>query len=329
MTRSWGWWTQHKLDILENYLQAFATASASVEHRIYLDLFAGWPQNVSRETNQPILGSVHRAIKARPPFTRVCLFELPPKAQRLEAALREQYPDREDIDVYSGDSNQKIHQALRDLNSGKGLRWAPTFAFIDQYDHEVHWSTLQQIAAFKDRRRTKAEMWILFGTSFYARGLRVQQETLDSEYGAGLTRMLGSTQWREITEGRQRKFLSPAQWRAELVNLMRWRLHHELGYRESLVLTIRNTNGSDLYDMIFVTDHPVGEKIMKHLYGKSGAQQAAWRSHALAVRRDRKRRDRGEDAMFDVPREFYVPVGDGHEQAVIQEPPHEPYRLPR
>lgn len=315
MARSWGWWTQHKLDILGDYLQAFATASKGVDERIYLDLFAGWPENVSRETNEPILGSVHRAIAASPPFTRICLFELPSKARRLEAALREQYPKRREIAVYPGDSNLTVSRALSDL-AQNGLRRAPTFAFIDQYDHEIHWSTLQKIATFKDPRRTKAEMWILFGTSFYARGLQLQQETLDSDYGDGLSRMFGSDEWRDITEGRRRRLLSPEQWRTELVNLMRWRLHQVLDYKESLALTVRNTNGSDLYDMIFVTDHPVGERIMKHLYGKSWAQQEAMRQHALAVRRTRKRSAQGEAPLFDVPREFYVPVGDGHEQAV-------------
>jgi hypothetical protein len=104
-------------------------------------------------------------------------------------------------------------------------------------------------------------------------------------------------------------------------------VHRVIGYKESLALTVRNTNGSDLYDMIFVTDHPVGEKIMKHLYGNSWAQQEAMRQHALAVRRAKRRSTQGEDPLFDAPPEFYVPVGDGHEQAVIHEPPREPFRL--
>ena len=327
MAPSWGWWTRHKLNILESYLQAFAIASKSVDERIYLDLFAGSPENISRETNEPILGSVHRAIAAHPPFTRACLFELPPRAGRLEAALRRQYPGRSGIRVYKGDSNVMITEALGDL-ANLGLRWAPTFAFIDQYDHEVKWNTLEQIAAFRNAHLTKAEMWILFGTSFYPRGLRLRQKILDADYGERLTLMLGSERWRDIVEGTRRGVLTPERCRAELVNLMRWRLHHKLGYKESLVLKIRNTNGSDLYDMIFATDHRVGERIMKNLYGKSPTQQGALRQHAREVHRSKRRlRDEGQGALFDVPPEYYVPVGDGHEQAVVQEPPHEPLRL--
>jgi three-Cys-motif partner protein len=327
MAKSWGWWTRHKLDILGNYLQAFATASSSVAERIYLDLFAGWPENVSRETNERIPGSVHRALATDPPFTRVCLFELPAKAQQLKAALGTTYPGRDEVRVYPGDCNTTIEQAVAELSAAR-VRWAPTFAFIDQFDTEVHWSTLEQIAAFKDQRRTKAEMWILFGTSFYGRGLQLQQELLDAKYAEGLSLMFGSEQWRPIAEGRRRGLLGPERWRAEIVNLMRWRLQTELGYSESRSLTIRNTNGNELYDMIFVTDHLAGDKIMSWLYGRSPAQQEAMRLHALTLRRDKRRGADGQDTLFDVGPELFVPAGDGYEQALVQEPPHEPYRLP-
>jgi three-Cys-motif partner protein len=326
MAKDWGWWTQHKLNILGDYLQSFATAASNkASERIYLDLFAGSPENVSRETKEPILGSIHRAIAATPPFTRICGFELPAKARHLDADLRRRYPDRHEIKIYPGDCNDKINEALRDL---AGVRWAPTFAFVDQYDHEVHWNTLKQLATFKHPNRTKAEIWILYGTSFYARGLRLQQATIDTGYASELTKMVGSEEWRDIAEGRRRQFLDPEQWRAEIVNLMRWRLERTLGYRYSRALTVRNTNGSDLYSMIFATDHDVGEKIMKFLYGKSPAQQEALRQHALMVRRDKKRRDRGQDTMFEVPREHFFPAGNGYEQAMIDKPPHSPYRLP-
>jgi three-Cys-motif partner protein len=326
--RDWGWWTQHKLDILGNYLQSFATASSKVPERIYLDLFAGEPDNVSRETNEPIRGSVHRALAANPPFSRLCLFELPKAARLLETELRKQYPERRGVRVYPGDCNATIGQALADLRR-VGLDWAPTFAFVDQYDTEVNWSTLEEISAFKNPRRTKAEMWILFGTSFYARGLRLRQESLDAEYAAGLTAMFGTDQWRSIAEGRRRELLRPEEWRAELVNLMRWRLHKDLGYRQVPALTIRNTAGQHLYNMIFATDHEAGDRIMSFLYGRSPQQQEAMRHHARVLRQDRRRREAGEDALFAVSAGMFTPLGDGFEQAVIQDPPHEPYTLPK
>lgn len=50
--RKWGWWTEQKLDVLGDYLAAFTTASTSAGATIYLHLFAGQDQNVSRSRDE-------------------------------------------------------------------------------------------------------------------------------------------------------------------------------------------------------------------------------------------------------------------------------------
>ena len=323
--KSWGWWTVPKLKILEDYLNAFAQASKyRASERIYLDLFAGWPDNVSRETNEEILGSAHRALRAQPPFTRVCLFELGPKARRLETALREAYPGRTGLRVYGGDSNVQLAQALKDLRE---VDWAPTFAFIDQFSSQVHWSTLVQLARFR-RAKTKAEMWILFATSMYPRGLVMPGGKMNADVAEAITRMLGTEEWHYIVEGRRRGLLSGREARDEWVNLMRWRLENELGYAKSHVFTMKNTSGHDLYDMIFTSDHEAGDRIMHHLYNKAASEHEEMRQHALALRRDRRAADRGEIPLFAVTRDMVAREAGG-QSVYVHEPPHEPYRLPR
>ena len=323
MAKSWGWWTRHKLQLLGEYLQAFATASNSVDQRIYLDLFAGWPKNVSRETEEPILGSAHRALSVDPPFTRVCLFELGAKARKLDEEIRQTYPGRDGVRVYEGDCNVKVGHALHDL---RGVAWAPTFAFIDQFDSEVRWSTLKELSQFR-RGKTKAEMWILFATSMYPRGLNLHGEAMNASYGDTLTEMLGSEQWIPIAEGRRRGILDPADARAEWVNLMRWRLQTDLGYVKSYGFTMKNTGGQDLYDMIFVTDHAAGDRIMRHLYGKAVSEHEAMRRHALVLRRDRRHEERGVTGLFDVSPEMVAGGTVEAAQVYQPEPPHEPYTL--
>jgi three-Cys-motif partner protein len=73
--RPWGFWTESKLHMLSDYLPAFATASKRAPSTVYLDLFAGQAENVSRETGQPIAGSLLRALRTEPPFTVVRGFE--------------------------------------------------------------------------------------------------------------------------------------------------------------------------------------------------------------------------------------------------------------
>jgi three-Cys-motif partner protein len=319
VAKPWGWWTRHKLQILGDYLQAFATASNSLDQRIYLDLFGGWPKNVSRETDEPILGSVHRALGVHPPFTRVCLFELGAKARQLEDEVRRVYPGRQGLRVYEGDCNVTVTRALHDL---RDVSWAPGFAFIDQFDSEVRWSTLEQLSRFR-RGKTKVEMWILFATGLYPRGLNIHGVTMNVNYGDTLTAMIGSDQWIPIAKARRDGVLSAAQARAEWVNLMRWRLEAELGYAKSYGFTMKNTGGQDLYDMIFVTDHPAGDKIMRHLYGKALTEHEAMRRHALAQRREQRL---NQPSLFDLPPEVYA--SNVEPSAVYEpEPPHEPYTL--
>jgi three-Cys-motif partner protein len=320
--KPWGWWTRHKLQILGDYLEAFATASKSQPERIYLDLFAGWPKNVSRENDEPILGSVHRALRVTPPFTRVCLFELGSKARKLEAEIRQEYPGRPGVRVYEGDCNVTLSRALQDL---RPVNWAPTFAFIDQFDSEVRWSTLEQISRFR-KGKTKAEMWILFATGLYPRGLNIHGEGMNANYGDTLTGMLGSEQWIPIAEARRQGKLTAAEARAEWVNLMRWRLQNVLGYKKSYGFTMKNTGGQDLYDMIFATDHEAGDRIMRHLYGKAFAEHEAMRQHALLQRRDRRREARiGMYGLFELSPEMTAGSNVQPSKVYEPEPPHAPY----
>jgi three-Cys-motif partner protein len=92
---------------------------------------------------------------------------------------------------------------------------------------------------------------------------------LNAEFGDRLTVMFGSDEWVPIVTAARRGELTPAQQRAELVNLMRWRLEHVLRYRMTHVFTMRNASGQDLYDMIFTTDHPAGDRIMRDIYSKA------------------------------------------------------------
>jgi len=327
VSQPWGWWTSHKLQILEEYLAAFARASSGQKERIYLDLFAGWPENHDRDSHETILGSVHRALAAQPPFTRVGLFELERKAARLEATLRARYPDRAGIKVFRGDCNVTISSALAALAP---VRWAPTFAFVDQFDCEVHWSTLEQISRFRPNHLSKAEMWILFGTSFYPRGLNVMQPLMNATYAEALTRMFGSEEWVEIIEARRDGALTPTGMRDELLNLMRWRLEKVLGYKSAHAFLMKKTDGQNLYHMIFVSDHAVGDRIMCHLYGRGLQQHEQMRKHALIRRRDKRHsKDHGVETLFSVEPSM-IKLSDAEATKIYQpEPPRPPYTRKR
>jgi len=291
MARSWGFWTRYKLEILQRYLDAFTTATKnrSATTSVYLDLFGGEPDNVDRDTQDPIDGSARIALNTTdPPFSHLRFFELEPNATKLHRALSVEFPDR-DWRVYAGDCNDTIREALADLRAGDA-GWAPTFAFIDPNGPHYRWTTLKALAAHKGlSAKTKVELWLLFPDPLFARMLPCTGEVRPADNTA-ITAMYGDPQWHAIWRAKLDSKIEPADAREEYVNLMRWRLEGTLGYRWTHQLEIRNTGGVPLYHLIFATDAEPGHRIMAHLYNKASAEFPPM-AQAARLRRVRCRRE--------------------------------------
>lgn len=263
--RPWGYWTEVKLQILGDYLDAFLTACQSQREIVYLDAFAGEGHGLSRVTGEVFQGSALRALDASSHnghrFTRLRYFERESKAAALEARLRADYPDR-DIRVYGGDCNTRLRDALDEL---RDVRWAPTFAFVDPDGLEVDWRTLEMLAAHKRGSKYKTELWMLFASSAPMRVLGLRKP-MTADAAAQITRLFGTTDWRPIHELRRAGALSAEEARDEFVNLMRWRLESDLGYSRTHPLHLKSERGVPLYHMIFATDNKAGDRIMSSIY---------------------------------------------------------------
>ncbi|MDE0319968.1 MAG: three-Cys-motif partner protein TcmP [Acidimicrobiaceae bacterium] len=136
--RSWGFWTEVKLDALAHYLPQFTTASRSARSTLYLDLFAGSVNNVRRDDeDRHFFGSTVRALETEPGFSTLRFFELDPNAAHLKKQLRERYPNDDRFRVIQGDCNKTIAGCLGDcwglseilckrrgLRVRSGLLWA-------------------------------------------------------------------------------------------------------------------------------------------------------------------------------------------------------------
>lgn len=286
MARAWGFWTKGKLEILRRYLNEFTTTTKNkAVECLYFDLFAGEAENVDRITGEPLDGSARIALSIDdPPFTRLRLFETA-RAQELEERLKSDFPGR-DLRVYPGDCNETIYKALDDLSD---LRWAPAFAFIDPNGPDIRWSTLEALATFKQGRRYKVELWMLFPEPMFVRLLRVDGEEVRAQDFERITAMFGTDVWSEIYQARVREELDPPKARMEYVNLMRWRLETELGYRRTHPFEVHNEQGRPIYHLIFATDHEAGDKIMSHLYSRALTEFPKRRQHAIDQRTGRLR----------------------------------------
>lgn len=326
--RAWSWWSEHKLDILSDYLSAFTRACKKSSKTVYLDLFAGSPANISREHGHNIDGSPHRALRTDPPFTTLRFFELPGKAEELERRLRAEYPGR-DIRVYPGDCNETIGGALRELHASDA-GWAPTFAFVDQQSTQIRWDTLRMLAQHRSGRKkgmTKVELWILCASGMIPRAISLNAEFMNARFAEQVDEMFGTTLWRDALKARKADLLTGEGFREELRNLMRWRLEHDLGYHSTQVFKVVNTSGHEIYDMVFATDHDAGQTIMRKLYGNAARQQEAMRRQALQHRRDRRDEEKGLQHLFGAAEMSFSTEKLHPSKLYVYEPPHEPYRM--
>jgi three-Cys-motif partner protein len=180
--RSWGYWTEGKLDILARYLDRFTTTTKNLaDARIYLDAFAGEGHGMSRTTRTQFEGSARIGLKvSSPPFDRCYFFELPDKAAELERELTRDFPGR-DLRVLPGDCNGTIPDALAELRRDN-LDWAPTFAFLDPDGMELYWETIEALAVHKQLRQPpskfKVELWLLFPSGGLLRNLALDDRRL-------------------------------------------------------------------------------------------------------------------------------------------------------
>ncbi len=330
MARSWGFWTRYKLELLQKYLDAFTTTTKNKStKRVYLDLFGGEPENLDRDTQDPIDGSARIALSVGdPPFTHLQFFELEPNATKLRQALSDEFPGR-NWRVYPGNSNETIRQALADLHTADAA-WAPTFAFIDPNGPHYTWRTLQALAAHKGpKTKTKVELWMLFPDPLFARLLPRTGELRPTD-DAAITGMFGDPQWHAIWRAKLDGEIEPSVAREEYVNLMRWRLERDLGYLWTHQLEIRNTRDLPLYHMIFATDSKPGHDIMTHLYDQAAAEFPAMAQQARSLRERAAREAQGVFDLFstleapEYPPSVPRAASAGRQRLYIHEPPDAP-----
>ena len=115
-------------------------------------------------------------------------------------------------------------------------------------------------------------------------GLKFTGEDPDPEYGAESTQCSAPTSGVNCWYARRDNVIDAAQFRAELVNLMRWRIEHELGYRMTIPLEFTNTTGHPIYTVIFATSNDTGDKIMTDVFAKHGVALERMRKLAKVER---------------------------------------------
>lgn len=315
----WDWWSEVKLQILRDYLQAFTRVVRSKSSQaVYLDLFAGSYENQRRHEPGTFAGSSQIALNIDPPFTRLVFCELDGPAQELCADIEAAWPRDSRWRVVEGDSNATLPEILTSLDA---VRWAPTFAFLDPKGLQVAWSTVETLARWRADKKTKVEQWVLFPEPALSRvlGLRGARGRRSAER---LDRLFGTNRWLAIHQMRRADQISPEAMRAEFVNLLRWQLEEDLGYRSTHALQIINTTGVPVYTLVFATDSSPGNAIMSHLYGSASTRVIPTMQARAQATRERSRRERSGE--FQLPGFGALEAAPGSGSAYAHTSPWEP-----
>ena len=215
-----GEWTDRKLTILRDYLNAYSTAlSKQAFKRGYIDAFAGTGFRVTsssakldeegrmrqeRELERPSLfdvpsdaepegglefldGSARIALQCEPKFDRYIFIEKNARRCAELEHLKEDFPDLSNrIDIHRGDANVEL-QALcaEDWTRRRAV------LFLDPYGTQVQWATIEAIAG------TQAiDLWVLFPLGGVSRMLKTDGK-IPLEWRSRLDEVLGTPDWHD------------------------------------------------------------------------------------------------------------------------------------
>lgn len=203
-----GDWTETKLDALEQYLRAYATAlSKKSFRRLYVDAFAGTgyrEQRANAPDAQPTMftdeltelagtesqrfldGSARIALRVTPPFHQFVFVEHNPRKVMELEKLKVEFPAQADaIDIRAGDANKTI----RDLCQSWDKRGTRAVLFLDPFGMQAEWSTIQAVA-----QTGCIDTWILF--PFAANRLMTKSPNdIPAGWRSRLDKLFGTPGW--------------------------------------------------------------------------------------------------------------------------------------
>jgi three-Cys-motif partner protein len=251
--------TLDKLNYIQKYCQAFMSAMAPKraegkwDKLVYLDLLCGPGLCIDRTGKQEHDGSPLRALKVRPAFDHLYCSD---KSSLNITALKKRIPseDKPRLTVREGDCNTLVSSFLSEVtNRSLGL------ALLDPVGFEVHFSTLQALAA------KRMDLIYLFPSGI---GIARNLGRFIQESGNAMDLFWGSD-WRDLPAAKlaSGKMLSEQEiQRFDPIWVKSFREKMAgLGYtyQDEDAPLMLNAKESLLYHLLFFSHHKAGLKLWK------------------------------------------------------------------
>ena len=262
-----GYWSELKLDIVEQYGAAYTKTFANFPNlkKFYVDGFSGAGVHVSKTTGAAIEGSPTRALKVTPPFGGFCFIDL--NANKTDY-LRTVCGDRRDVDIYTGDSNAYLTTTV--LPALQYEKYTRALCLLDPYALDLDWQVILQAG------QSRAVDLLL---NFPVMDMNRNAIWRDPEKvpKAGIERMnrfWGDESWRQAAyaEARQHSLFGPQivkQGNEEIVAAFRDRLKKVAGFGYVAdPLPMRNSKNAIVYYLFLASPKAVAEKIISDIFRK-------------------------------------------------------------
>lgn len=243
-------WTKNKAALIARYLRYFTFVT---KHGTYIDAFAG-PQEGGEGK-----WAAERVVEQTPRWLNDLVFfeKDPVKVEELRALIGSQ-PARgrgerkRKMTVIPGDTNVEL-PAYLDRNPLREKQ--ASFALLDQRTFELHWSTVEALAAAKPQGK-KIEQFYFLAEKWFGRAA-ARRRTFSPEV---LTAWWGNPDWGHLNEGN-------GFYRSDCFK----KRFTELGYKHVLPLPIYREVASQrvMFYMIHASDDERAPQLMVRAYNRA------------------------------------------------------------
>lgn len=243
-------WTENKAKLIQRYLQYFVFIT---KHGTYIDGFAGPQERAFHD-----MWTAKLVLESQPRWLRhffLCDAD-PDQVGSLESlrkglAPRKRGEPRRNIEIFSGDFNEKVDQVL---SSGVITEKEAAFALLDQRTFECQWQTVAKLAAHK-KQGNKIELLYFLPIKWLHRSISGLKDP------EPLDRWWGHDSWRDLAKANtvsiSRAFCERVRSVFDYRSVMPWAIHES------------ETGGAVMYYLIHATDHPEAPKLMSRAYRKA------------------------------------------------------------
>jgi three-Cys-motif partner protein len=235
-----GYWGRRKYHFLSRYLALFSTGMKNkwpVRH--FIDLFAGSGRALLKGSREVVLTSSTLAATVDSPFTRIHSCDADAsKCKALNARLTA-LRDPSTFAVHHGDANRVVGAIVNSVPSS-----ALCVTFADPYGLHLDFETVQRIASIR------SDLIILLADNMDA--LRDWASIYLQNPKSSLDRFMGEPGWRDMFAS------TPSDKQAEAFRKRYQERLETLGYQHFAHERFQNSQGRDIYSLLYATRHPRG-----------------------------------------------------------------------